>query len=298
MRKLILAVSLTALMTGSAFGIDENAGTSAACFLKVGLSVRSAGMGGAGVALAEGVDGLSLNPAALVGLKSKEVLLMHHSYLEEVSFNYLAGILPLKNQGVGVGLNLISTGNIKRTTYNIPDGNGELETGGMILTAGYARNISKQIKAGASLKYISQKLDDKTGKGAGLDIGLLYQPRIKGLTLGAVVENIGLKKIKFIEEKEDLPLLIKAGAGYKIKKALVGIDIAKSNDNSIQFNLGGQYQIIPSLALRAGYNSSIDEGPGVTAGFGISHKNLTFDGAYLPAGEFDSTFQLSASMRF
>ena len=224
---------------------------------------------------------------------------MHHRWLEEVSFNYLAGVLPLKNnQGIGASINLVSTGDIKRTTYSEPDGDGdgEFKTGGMVANIGYGRKINKQIQAGASLKYISQKLDDKTGSGIGLDIGTLYQT--KGLSLGAVIQNIALSKMKFIEREEELPLIIKVGAGYGIKKALIGIDITKPNDNSLQFNLGGQYQIIPALALRAGYDSSLDEGPGITAGFGVTYKNLTFDGAYLPAGEFDSTFQLSASMRF
>ncbi|MBU1487798.1 hypothetical protein KKH56_07120 [bacterium] len=43
---------------------------------------------------------------------------------------------------------------------------------------------------------------------------------------------------------------------------------------------------------------SLDEGPGVTAGFGVTYKNLTFDGAYVPAGDLSETFRLSASMRF
>jgi len=261
MTRSILVVGIGVLMTGSAFGIDENAGTSAACFLKVGTSVRSAGMGGVSAAVSSGVDGLYSNPAALAGPKSKEALFMHHRWLEEVSFNYLAGVLPLKNnQGVGIGLNLISTRDIKRTTYLEPDGDDEFKTGGMVASAGYARKINKQIQAGASIKYISQKLDDKTGSGIGLDIGTLYQAN--GLSLGAVIQNIALSKMKFIEEEEKLPLVIKVGAGYRIKKALVGIDVSKPDDNSIQFNLGGQYQIHPALAIRAGYDSSLDEGPG------------------------------------
>ena len=298
MKKLVLAVCLGMLVAGSAFGIDENAGTSAASFLKVGTSVRSAGMGGAGIALAEGVDGLSLNPAALAGSKSREATFMHHNWLSEVSFNYLAGNWSTGNQAVACGVNLIGAGKQKRTTYSTPDGDEEFKTGGLVLTTGYAREINKQIKAGASVKYISQELDDETGKGAGLDIGLLYQPKIKGLTFGTAIQNVGLSKMKFVEKEEDLPLTIKAGAGYKIKKALLGMDITKPNDNSIRLNLGAEYRIHPILALRAGYDSSIDEGPGITAGFGVTYKNLTFDGAYVPAGDLSETFRLSASVKF
>ena len=297
MRRLILAVGLVVFVAGSALGIDENAGTSAAPFLKVGTSVKSAGMGGAGIALAKGVDGLALNPATLASLKSKEALFMHHRWLEEVSFNYLAGVLPLKNnQGIGASINLVSTGKIKRTTYSMPDGDGNFKTGGMVANIGYARKINRQIQAGTSMKYISQKLEDETGSGIGLDIGTLYQT--KALSLGAVIQNIALSKMKFIEGEEKLPLVIKVGAGYRTKKALLGMDITKPNDNSIRLNLGAEYQIHPILALRAGYDSSLDEGPGITAGFGVAYKNLTFDGAYLPAGDLSETFRLSASMRF
>ncbi|MBU2461817.1 conjugal transfer protein TraF, partial [bacterium] len=149
---------------------------------------------------------------------------------------------------------------------------------------------------GASAKYNSQKIDDKTGTGIGIDIGTLYQ--MKNITLGAAVQNFGLSKIKFIDKEESLPMIIKAGCGYKVRDALLGIDISKPNDNSIKFNLGGEYQINPVLTLRAGYNSTLDEGSGITAGFGITHRNLTFNGAYLDAGELGSTFRLSSSIRF
>jgi len=281
------------LMIGSAYGIDENAGTSVAPFLKMGVSARSAGMGGVSVAIGEGVNGFYSNPASLAGIESREAMFMRHQWLEEVSFNYLAGVMP---QGIGASINLIDSGSQKRTTFSNPDGIGNFETGGMVVTGGYGRKINPQIQIGASAKYISQKLDDKTGTGIGVDVGALYQ--IKNLTVGAVVQNIGISKIKFIEKEESLPLVIKAGAGYKIQNALLGIDISKPNDNSICFNLGGQYQIHPSFALRGGYDSSIDEGTGITAGFGISYQNLTFDGAYLPAGDFGGTFRICLSTRF
>lgn len=65
MRQLILAVGLAVFVAGSAFGIDEGAGTSVAPFLKVGVSVRSAGMSGVSAAVPSGVDGLYSNPATL-----------------------------------------------------------------------------------------------------------------------------------------------------------------------------------------------------------------------------------------
>ena len=56
--------------------------------------------------------------------------------------------------------------------------------------------------------------------------------------------------------------------------------------------------LAPFYIIRAGYDSSINEGIGITAGFEVSYQNLTFDTAYLPAGDLGSTFRISASMRF
>jgi len=295
MRRMILVIGFGVLVAGFGYGTDENAGTSVAPFLKMGASARSAGMGGVGVAVCGGADGFS-NPASLANLKSKEVLFMRHQWLSEVSFNYLAGALPLEKQGIACSINLINTGNMKRTTYSNPDGSGNFETGGMVVAAGYGRIVGPQIKVGASAKYISQKIDDKTGTGIGIDIGTLYQ--MKKITLGAAVQNIGISRIKFIEKEESLPVVIKAGCGYEMKNGLIGIDISKPNDNSVKFNLGGEYQINPIFVVRLGYDSSVDEGSGITAGIGITYQNLTFNGAYLGAGELGSTFRLSSSIRF
>ncbi|MEK9148757.1 MAG: PorV/PorQ family protein, partial [Candidatus Desantisbacteria bacterium] len=271
MKKLILSIGFGILMAGFAYGIDENAGTSVAPFLKVGASARSAGMGGVSVAISGGADGLYSNPASLAYLGKKEIIFMRHQWLEEVNFNYLAGAFPLeKNQGIGASINLINTGEMKRTTYLKPDGDGTFKTGGMVVTVGYGR-INYPILIGASAKYISQKLDDKTGTGIGIDIGTLYQAPIEGLTLGAVVQNINISKIKFIEKEEKLPQVYKVGGGYRIKNCLIGIDISKPQDNSIQFNLGGEYQIHSVFAIRCGYNSSINEGSGLSVGFGTSY---------------------------
>ena len=73
------------LMVSSGYGIDENALDICGPILEGrGVSVRSAGMGGVSAAVSSGVDGLYSNPATLTGLKSKEVLFMHHRWLREV----------------------------------------------------------------------------------------------------------------------------------------------------------------------------------------------------------------------
>lgn len=298
MKKMILVIGFGILIAGFGYGTDDNAGTSVAPFLKLGASARSAGMGGVSVATSCGADSLCSNPALLADLASKEALFMRHQWLSEVSFNYLACALPLGNQGIACGINLIGIGDMKRTTYSNPDGSGDFKTGGMVASAGYGREIIKQIQVGGAIKYISQSIDDKTGTGIGIDAGILYSTSIPNLTVGAVIQNLGLTKIKFIEKEESLPVVIKAGCGYKIQNGLLGIDLSKPNDNSLQFNLGGEYQITPIFAIRAGYDSSIDEGSGITAGFGVSYQNMRFDTAYLLAGDLGSTFRISASMRF
>jgi hypothetical protein len=71
MKRLVLVIGFGVLVAGSAYGIDENAGTSVAPFLKIGVSARSAGIGGVSVAVCEGVNGLWSNPASLASIQIK-----------------------------------------------------------------------------------------------------------------------------------------------------------------------------------------------------------------------------------
>jgi len=69
MKRLILVVCLGMLVADSGYGIDEKTGTSVTPFLKVGTSVKSAGMGGVGVASGEGDEGPGVTPALALPIK-------------------------------------------------------------------------------------------------------------------------------------------------------------------------------------------------------------------------------------
>ncbi|MEW6608690.1 MAG: PorV/PorQ family protein [bacterium] len=273
-----------------AYSIDENAGTSVFPFLKLFGSTKTKAMGGVCAGLSDGMYG---NPATLA-IQDKKITFMHYRWIEDVNFNSIDFTLPLEGKGIGASLNLIETGKQKRTTYSNPGGIGEFETDGIVGCIGYARKINERIPLGLSIKYISQKLDDKKGDGYGLDVGGLYDlDRIK---FGFLIQNIGFSKVKFIEKEERLPLTTKLGVAYIKDKGTIAFDLAKPNDNSYKFYLGGEYYI-SCLSLRIGYNSAIDEGNGITGGFGLSLPGMTLDGSYSPTGRFGETFCFSLSLR-
>ena len=81
-----------------------------------------------------------------------------------------------------------------QTTISNPDnGTGLGSTGltDMALSAGYGRAVTESLSLGAGVKYIREAIADATGQAAALDLGALYAvPQVKGLSVGAAVQNI------------------------------------------------------------------------------------------------------------
>ncbi|MEW6103465.1 MAG: UPF0164 family protein, partial [bacterium] len=136
--KLLLVIGLIAF---SSYGIDEKAGISGAQFLNIGVSARASGMGGAYCALSDDVDSICYNPAGLGKIEKKGIGFMHSRYLNEVNYEYLAGVMPLGNQGIGIALSLLNSSRIKRTTVSNPSGDGSsFDACDYSLTGSYGKN--------------------------------------------------------------------------------------------------------------------------------------------------------------
>jgi hypothetical protein len=298
MKKLFLAISIVMFQAGFAQTINDNAGVAGASFLEIGVGARAQGMGGAYCGLVDDVDSIYWNPAGLGRIKKREVAFTHNEWLSETNYEYLAGVLPFDNQGIGASLSLVDNGKIKRTTISHPTGDGsEFDNSNCALTLSYGRMVNEGLSCGLNLKYISSKIDKFSATGFGVDVGGLYKTPIENLFIGAVLQNIGTK-MKFVKEKDDLPFNIKLGAGYRIDKLNLAMDINKPKDNDLNINLGGEYWIMENMAVRLGYTSGIDEGLGITGGLGVGFRSLRVDYAYTPYNDLGDIHRISLAIGF
>lgn len=258
MKRLIaLSLILPALLLAKGDGTGE----STAEFLEVSQSSRASGMGGAFVAVTDDIQSIYWNPAGLARLEKKEILASRSFWLADTDIDLVAYAQPIPFiKGVlGAGFVLMNTNGGKGV-----DGK-ELNVKCLSLSTSYGRYIAKDISAGATIRFINQNYANYKGSGFAYDAGFLADA--DPFSIGISLSNIG-KNIEIDDAKNSLPTKIRTGLGYKTffyeRPAIISFDLERPKDQEVVYHLGIEYQIIPKIDTRCGYNTL----SGYSIGFG------------------------------
>jgi hypothetical protein len=302
MKKLILSLIISSLMTGTGIAASTKAGASTAQFLKLGAGARASGMGEAFVGVVADASAIYWDPAGLSNLEKGSLSVMHAMGLNDTSYEWAAYAHPVRGIGVlGVAVQYLSYGSLTKFDNNGFAG-GTFDPADMAVSLSYARNI-EGFGLGFNLKYISSKIVN-TATAYAVDLGIQHKPDDR-LTLGLAIQNLG-SRMKFISESDALPMNIKLGGAYSIQSNwIAALDINAPNDDSINFNAGTEYiyalENLMSVAGRLGYTTSgRDTGGlnGLTVGLGFTYESYTIDYAYVPYGDLGNTQRISLSIKF
>ncbi len=108
-------------------------------------------------------------------------------------------------------------------------------------------------------------------------------------------ENIGTP-IKLKEEAFDLPLLMRAGVGYRAldDKLLIGLETDVPTDNALVVAVGMEYAVADKFYPRLGYRYNDIFNPW-TAGLGMKFDQWGFDLSVVPFGELGLTYRGSSA---
>ena len=300
MKKLIIFIT-AALLTVTSFAVNQNAGTSAEQFLKLGAGARASGMGEAFAAVADDAAAIYWNPAGLGALDKGSLSVMHSAWLENTFYEWAGYARPVGNIGVlGIGVQYLSYGTLTKIDETGTEG-ASFDPTDTSVSLCYANTICG-LGVGVNLKYISSKIVN-TASAYAADIGL--QRRFGKLALGAAVQNIGTK-IKFTQEEDPLPLNIKVGGAYTIwEHWIASLDINLPNDDNTQFGAGTEYAWVldsrMTITGRVGYTTqALDTAGfnGVTSGVGFTYKDYSLDYAYVPYGDLGGTQRTSLTIKF
>lgn len=313
MTGLFIAVLLTATTLGYG-GADPNAGTASFTFLKIGAGARPVALGGAYVGVAEGANGLYWNPGALSRIGGREFSATYMNYLVGMQSGYVAYVQPFgKRSSLGASVNYLNGGQVQETTLDNPTGVGlpKFSPGDIALEVAYGTALSPALSLGLGAKLIRETIQSYSAMGFALDLGAFYQPAIKGLTLGASLSNLGKKTKAFISDKEPLPLVFRAGLGFRPEafkdKILLALEVDKPSDNKLSVHLGGELGIHKYVSLRAGYastgtdlrtGSDTDWLGGLSFGLGTHYRNYGLDYAFTPYVDLGNAHRVSLLARF
>jgi hypothetical protein len=317
LRYLLGAAALSLVITGVAQAADV--GTTGAAVLELVPDARSTGIGETFCGVGDEVYTVYYNPAGLGNLYNSSLFFSNNQTLSTMnnqSFGFLWSLSGVRSENV-LDLGSIAfvytsfaTGNItRRDVFGAAHGN--FDASNKIYHLAYGKSIYKSsstgnVLLGAAGKLIDEDLDDTTIQSTAVDAGLMWESvnsRVRG---GVSILNMGHYGIGGF----DLPLKYKAGVSWRSKKddlLLAGdIDAPAHGDTSV--HAGAEYWMMNTIALRLGYSSQYDTGPGLTAGFGISIKQVSFeffyareitiDYAFVPQDEFSSLQKVSVNMKF
>jgi hypothetical protein len=276
-------------------------------------------MGGAGGALLNDPGCVYYNPAGLAGLGTFSLSSSHTEWFQDIKQEHLGISKRLRigfeeeARDLGVAacnLDFLHMNKIQGT-HIIGESNwqpaGEWTSSGYLAMLTYACYFSQNVLFGINLKVINERIEKEKATTAAFDLGVLYRARIKNITAGVSLQNMG-SEMKFMEEEAILPLNLKGSVGYALlnKELLLLIDINKPIDNEGHVRAGAEYWITSWLGLRAGYKSGADTGSGFGGGLGIKLKRhgeektsiYKFDYAFVPYGEIGDSHRASIEVEF
>ncbi len=192
MKKIIKNLFLLLLLQNISFAQFDNAGTSVANFLKIGVGSRSEAMAGACVANVSDPSAMFWNVAGLSKQEMGEVVFSQNNWVADITHNYLGIGIPLENGTVGVSLGYLSMDDMIETTWDKTDGTGKkFSAYDFVIGIAYARRLTDRFLFGAQTKYINETIDQSTATAWAIDMGAIYETGWRKLQIGVTLQNFG-----------------------------------------------------------------------------------------------------------
>ena len=221
------------LALGLSLPANAQLGESTALFLRIEPDSRSAGMGNAGVAVADNANAMFWNPAGLAFQRNTQVGITHANWLPEFDaglfYEYLVGTYHVEGIGTfGGHVTFLNLGEIERRDES-GQSLGTYPSYELAVGVSYGYQVSERLGLGTSLRGIYSKLSPSTGNiGSGTastvagDLSMLYRtaPFSLGgskatLSTGLNLANMG-GRMKYDKVKQALPMNLRVGYALTI----------------------------------------------------------------------------------
>jgi hypothetical protein len=325
---LVVTLGFAALLAAtSARATDSAAGTSGAQFMKLGQgSARAQALGGAYVALAEGSDAMTWNPAGLATTQQREFAF---SYLRPVQGLtgplgapiYLGYAQPMGRTTWGANFGYMNDSldyPDARNSVGVPQQATNVNVRDGYAAVGLARSFwYEKLFLGGSVREIHEDIAGSAHDTLAADFGAMLKPT-NSLSLGFSVQNFGANSA-------DVARTTRGGAALRLNDFMtVSGELSKASDSGAQIAVGGEFQLpeeyldFGQLTMRVGYKNvdsygqsfdaqlkdlKVDQTSGLSFGFGVYTSQafgygLSLDYAFVPYGALGTVDQISFKLKF
>jgi len=233
---------------------------------------RSCAMGNSYGAIGDDIYSMYYNPAGLAAINHIEL---------PYSRSHVDGDKVQEQYGFAYGLKDAQAANIEDlgafgATLNkleMIDGTDKSQS----IIIGYGKSIIDddgfgKLTMGANAKYFDETSNEMTTHGMAYDAGVIWKYPHKNIFLDAAYSNFGSR----FNDTIDLPANFRYGAGAKLFNEVLIVNVEENApiNNRNYFTAGSELTVFRSIALRAGYNSNLSSGKGITAGAGLKIEQL------------------------
>lgn len=284
-----------------------------ASFLQINSGAKQVAMANAFTALAyDDINLLRYNIGGLGSIRNVMLAINYHKWIEDTQQGALGLALPIRYGVIGFDFTYFNEGELTEIDQNFAPTGNIVKSNDIALTLGYGsllRLLNKKFLFGGGFKVIQQNLAQESATALGLDLGILL--RLKHLSFGVTIQNFGITKLKFIQKKESLPEMYRAGIGGHFNwgdyiHLNLDVDIAHEPDQSLRYYSGTEITIGNLFMIRGGYKFHNFEANRWAAGIGLlipmewlASSETRLDYAYSPLNAFESsTHRFSLLFRF
>ena len=217
MRRIFLALFLLPATFASA----QLGGQSGFRVLSIPSSARASALGGNYIAVKDNDINLGIfNPGLLNREMGRQVALSYLPYFEGIKVGYASYAHHCDSIATTFAgtVQYVDYGDFTRTD-DVGNEIGEFQAGEYVVQLGAGRAIDSLFSIGANAKFITSNLDTYTSTAWALDLGGVFHKPSKGITVAAMLRNIGRQTSTFTDTREDLPFEVQVGVTYKFKHA-------------------------------------------------------------------------------
>ena len=267
-------------------------GTRGANFLHIGIGARAGAMSGAVGSSIAGPAAWYWNPAGAATSESFSAVFGRQKLYGDLDLpqTYAAGSIPLLGGVIGVSLNTLSSGDIKRTSEANPFGErlggNAFQWTSTLVGLGYAKRLTDRLSVGGQVKVISEGIADATTKWTAFDIGTQFNTGLFGLVIGGAIQNVGgvarangpliqrlitttdgsqlpeSRRVQFFTNNTELPVIFQLAMGSDML----------GSANSMFGGAGGKNTLTGEIAVSDGTDQSTQYSLGVEYGY----RNVLF----------------------
>jgi hypothetical protein len=296
---------LVALLGAGLWTLPSLGGEIAISVLDIDPGVQTMGVGGAGVARAEGAETLYYNPAGLSDLEGISFSSFYSSHMGVAS--YSAFSLTFRNWGIG--FLMFNSGNI--TGYD-DRGNptDTLSYGSNAILFGFGVDpkdlafipaLPIDFSLGGRIKYVSATVGDASGGGFAFDLAYrmtfpamrLGPVGLSDLALGLTATNL-FGGLNYGAHSESLGMNLRLGGSARIADVVL---ITSDLDLSGQFHAGAEYKPVRNFAIRVGMLTQSGV-MSLTLGLGINVEGFLIDYAYISHPTLSGSHRISLAIDF